>query len=103
MEEQEYIVLLYDYYGELLSDIQKKYFEEYYFDNLSLSEISENENKSRNAIHKSIKSVVSKLYEYEDILKLYEKDEKLKEIINDINDKDIKKRLEELLWGIGYQ
>ena len=97
MEEQEYIVLLYDYYGELLSDIQKKYFEEYYFDNLSLSEISENENKSRNAIHKSIKSVVSKLYEYEDILKLYEKDEKLKEIINDINDKDIKKRLEELL------
>ena len=97
MIEQEYIVLLYDYYGELLSDIQKKYFEEYYFDNLSLSEISENEGKSRNAIHKSIKSVVSKLYEYEDKLKLYEKDKKIKKIIDEINDKEIKKRLEELL------
>ena len=97
MDEQEYIIILYDYYGELLSDIQRKYFEAYYFDNLSLSEISENENKSRNAVHKSIKSVVKKIYEYEDKLKLYEKDEKLKKIILDIKDNDIKKRLEGLL------
>ena len=97
MENQEYIIILYDYYGELLSDIQKKYFEAYYFDNLSLSEISENESKSRNAVHKSIKSVVKKLYEYEDKLKLYNKDEKLKKIILDVKDNNIKKKLEELL------
>ena len=97
MSEQEYIVILYDYYGELLSDMQRKYFEEYYFDNLSLSEISENEDKSRNAIHKCIKSVVSKLYFYEDKLKLYEKDNELKKIISDISNDDIKKRLEGLL------
>ncbi len=97
MENQEYIIILYDYYGELLSDVQKKYFEEYYFDNLSLSEISENEDKSRNAIHKSIKAVVKKLYEYEDKLKLYEKDKKLKNIILDIKDDNIKRRLEGLL------
>lgn len=103
MDEQEYIIILYDYYGELLSDIQRKYFEAYYFDNLSLSEISENENKSRNAVHKSIKSVVKKIYEYEDKLKLYEKDEKLKKIILDIKDNDIKKRLEGLLWMEDYQ
>ena len=96
-KEQEYIIILYDYYGELLSDIQRKYFELYYFDNLSLSEISENVGKSRNAIHKSVKSVVKKLYEYEDKLKLYNKDQKLKEIILDIKDSSIKKRLEELL------
>ena len=64
MEEQEHIIILYDYYGELFSDIQRRYFEAYYFDNLSLSEIAENEDKSRNAVHKSIKSVVKKLYEY---------------------------------------
>ena len=103
MDEQEYIIILYDYYGELLSDIQRKYFEAYYFDNLSLSEISENENKSRNAVHKSIKSVVKKIYEYEDKLKLYEKDEKLKKIILDIKDNDIKKKLEGLLWMEDYQ
>ena len=97
MNEQEYIVILYDYYGELLSDIQRKYFEAYYFDNLSLSEIGENEDKSRNAVHKNIKSVVKKLYEYEDKLKLYDKDKRLKKIILDIKDDDIKKRLEGLL------
>ena len=97
MDEQEKLVLLYDYYSELFNDKQKKYFEEYYFDNLSLSEISENEGLSRNAIHKTVKNVANKLYEYEDKLKLYEKEEKIKKIINKINDKEIKKELEGLL------
>ena len=97
MDNQEYIIILYDYYGELLTDIQKKYFEEYYFDNLSLAEISENEDKSRNAIHKVIKSVTNKLYEYEDKLKLYQKEKKLKQIISKIDNIDIKKEIEELL------
>ena len=91
MENQEHIIMLYDYYGELFNDKQRKYFEDYYFDNLSLSEIALNDGISRNAVHKGIKNVVSKLYEYEDILKLYEKDNKLREIINKVNDKEIKK------------
>ena len=103
MDEQEKLVLLYDYYSELFNDKQKKYFEEYYFDNLSLSEISENEGLSRNAIHKTVKNVANKLYEYEDKLKLYQKDVKLKEIITKINDKEIKKELEGLLWERDYQ
>ena len=97
MEDQEYIVMLYDYYGELVNDKQRKYFEDYYFDNLSLSEIALNDDISRNAVHKGIKNVVSKLYEYEDKLKLYQKDQKLKKIINKIDDKKIKKELEGLL------
>ena len=97
MDDQEYIIILYDYYSELFNDKQKKYFEEYYFDNLSLSEISENEDISRNAIHKSIKSVVSKLYEYEDKLKLYDRDKKIKKIIDKLDDDKIKSELEKLL------
>lgn len=97
MNDYEYITILYDYYSELFNDKQKKYFEEYYFDNLSLSEISENECVSRNAIHKSIKSVVSKLYEYEDKLKIYDKEKKIRNIIGKIDDDKIKKQLEELL------
>ena len=103
MEDQEYIVMLYDYYGELFNDKQRKYFEDYYFDNLSLSEIALNDDISRNAVHKGIKNVVSKLYEYEDKLKLYQKDQKLKKIINKIDDKKIKKELEGLLWEKDYQ
>ena len=97
MEDREYLVILYDYYGELLSDKQREYFEEYYFDNLSLSEISENDGKSRNAIHKSIKSSSSKLYEYEEKLGLYKKKKKLDSIIDKIDDARLREELEELI------
>ena len=97
MEDREYLIILYDYYGELLSEIQREYFEEYYFDNLSLSEISDNDGKSTNAIHKCIKSVCLKLYEYEDKLRLYEKRKKLDMIINKIDDLELRKSIEELI------
>ena len=96
MEENEYLIILYDYYGELLNDLQRKYFELYYFDNLSLSEIGENDSKSRNAIHKCIKSSSMKLYEYEEKLKLYENRCKIEEIIENIDD-DIKNKIKELI------
>ena len=35
---------LYDFYSELLSDKQKQYLNDYYFNDLSLTEISENYN-----------------------------------------------------------
>lgn len=103
MEDREKIIMLYDYYGDLFNSIAKSYFESYYFDNLSLSEIAENENKSRNAIHKSIKNTIKYLYEYENKLKLYAKETKLKEIITKITDERIKKEIEELLWKTNYQ
>ena len=40
MEDREYLVILYDYYGELLSDIQKEYFESYYFDKMKIEDIA---------------------------------------------------------------
>ena len=97
MKDREYLIILYDYYGELLNDMQREYFEQYYFDNLSLSEISENDGKSRNAIHKCIKSSSLKLYEYEDKLKLYEKRCKLELILENISDNKLKEELKELI------
>ena len=83
MEERNKLVLLFDYYGQLLSEDQIKYFEEYYFNNLSLAEIADNYNLSRNAVHKQIKTAVDKLYFYDDKLNLIEKYNKiLKEIDN---------------------
>ena len=40
MDERLYLINLYDYYGDLLTQKQKDYFEEYYFNNLTLLEIS---------------------------------------------------------------
>lgn len=98
MEDVIYYNELYDLYGELLTKKQKLYFEDYYFNNLSLSEMAENYDVSRNAIFRQVHIVVDKLKEYEEILKLHFKKEKLLEISNKIDDEDIKKKLEELLW-----
>ncbi len=97
MNEINNLIMLYDYYGELLSDSQKNYFESYYFNNLSLSEIADNLGVSRNAVHKQIKISCEKLYDYELKLKLLEKNNKLKMIKDLINDEKIKKELEKII------
>ncbi len=97
MQTREKLIILYDFYGELLNDKQKSYFEDYYFNNLSLGEISENENVSRNAVHKSIKSIERKLYDYEEKLKLYQKSQELNEIADSIQDKKLRERIKNIL------
>ena len=98
MDERIYLTILYDYYGELFNPKQREYFEDYYFNNLSLSEISENLGVSRNAVHKQIKNIENKLRNYENILKLYQKSIKLKEIIEDIKNEKIRKTLIEIFF-----
>ena len=96
MENRDYIIMLYDFYGELFNDKQREYFEEYYFNNLSLGEIGEKLGVSRNAVHKVIQGVEEKLGFYEEKLGLYQKNKIIYGIMDKINDEDIKKRLEEL-------
>ncbi len=96
MEEHVYLINLFDYYSELLTDKQKKYFEDYYFSNLTLQEISENNDISRNAAFKQIKDACNKLKYYEDKLNLYEKAIKLKKIISSL-DEEVKEKIEEIM------
>ncbi|MDE7213906.1 MAG: DNA-binding protein, partial [Anaeroplasmataceae bacterium] len=56
-EKREEIISLYDAYGLLLTDKQRDYFESYYFDDLSISEIASNFEVSRNAVFDQIKRV----------------------------------------------
>ena len=97
MKEVIYYNNLYDLYGDLLTDKQKKYFEDYYFNNLSFSEMAENYNVSRNAIFKQLHIVTDKLEKYESKLKLLEKREKLLKVIDSIDDKKLKGKLEDLI------
>ena len=97
MEKLVYLNILYDLYGILLTEKQQTYFEEYYFNNLSYGEISEKYNISRNACFKQLKIIEDKLFDYEKKLKLYYKKEKINAIINMIDDKKIKEKLENLL------
>ena len=97
-EEVVYYNNLYDFYGELLTEKQRKYFEDYYFSNLSLGEMAENYGISRNAAFKQLQNTLTKLKHYEEILKLQNKKEKLEEIIKDIDNKDLKEKLVDLFW-----
>ena len=48
------IVLLYDYYGDLLTDRQKECFEMRYYQDLSLGEIGEELGISRQGVHENL-------------------------------------------------
>jgi len=88
MEDIVYYSELYDLYKNLLTDKQREYFEEYYFNNLSLSEISSDFDISRNAVSKQLAVIREKLDEFELKLKLYSKKEKILSCVIDENLKD---------------
>ncbi|MEG0407639.1 MAG: hypothetical protein RSB77_03285 [Bacilli bacterium] len=96
MDKEIYLTGLFDYYGELLTDKQKDYFKDYYFSNLSLAEIADNVNTSRNAIHKQLKDTENKLLHYEEKLGLYRRGLEIMEIVKDL-DEDLKEQIEELI------
>ena len=86
----EYASMLYDFYGALLSESQREVMGLYHEDNLSLSEIAEELGQSRQAVHYTLKKAESALSEYEDKLELvksYEKNQKLAEQASDIIDR----------------
>ena len=86
MDDIVYYNALFAYYGELLTTTQINYFKAYYYDNLSLSEISSEYNVSRNAISKTLKEVKDKLDYYENKLNLYKNKQV---IINLLPEKDV--------------
>lgn len=96
MDELVYYNELYDLYGVLLTDKQRDYFEDYYFHNLSYSEMADNYKVSRNAMFKQIHNVLEKLDEYEEKLHLREKKNMLLNVVNKISDDRLKKEIESI-------
>lgn len=87
-DKREELISLYDVYGCLLTDKQKSYFEEYYFDDLSFSEIASNHGISRNGVFDQIKRVANILSEYEEKLNLLKKMKKIEDLRFDDNIKN---------------
>ena len=65
--------LLYDFYGELLTEHQKEIYEQFVLDDLSLSEIAESEGISRQGVHDLVRRCQKALEGYEAKLHLVER------------------------------
>ena len=66
-------VLLYDFYGELLTEHQRSVYEDAVYNDMSLSEIAEQQGISRQGVHDLIKRCDKILQGYEDKLHLVQK------------------------------
>lgn len=78
------IVLLADYYGEMLTDNQRKFIEYYYNDDLSLSEIAQNEGITRQGVRDAVKRAETQLYDMEKKLGFASRSHNVNEALNAI-------------------
>ena len=76
--------LLYDFYGELLTEHQRQIYESCVFDNLSLGEIAQDFGISRQGVHDLIKRCDKTLQGYEEKLHLLQKILSVKEPVKEI-------------------
>jgi predicted DNA-binding protein YlxM (UPF0122 family) len=78
------IVLLLDIYGELLTPKQRGFLEGYYNEDLSLSELAENEGITRQGVRDAIKRAEHTLFELEDGLGLAQRNANLRSGLEEI-------------------
>ena len=88
---------LFDIYESLLTDREKEIFKYYYYEDLSLSEISENLNITRTGVFNTLKKVEEKLLQYEDNLKLMSIKCTLKSLLEESDIEVIKNKLNKII------
>jgi hypothetical protein len=86
MEEILEQTLLYDFYGELLTDRQKKVYEDVIFNDYSCSEVAKEQGISRQGVHDMVKRIHHTLEDYEKKLHLVEQFTKTKHNVSMIDE-----------------
>ena len=84
-------------YQDLLTENEKATFLDYYADDLSLSEIADNNKVSKSAVSKTVNKVEEKLDAYEKILKLNQKNKLLFQALQIDDIKEVKNKLNEII------
>ena len=88
MDRKVEISVLCQIYGKLLTEKQYNFIDDYYNKDLSLSEIAENYNITRQAARDNIKKGENKLFEYEEKLEIMKttmkQEKKIVEILSEL-------------------
>lgn len=93
MEEKVKISILLELYGKLLTEKQYEFMDLYYNQDLSLSEIGDNNDITRQAVRTILLKSKKKLEEYEDQLKFMQKEEKIKKCIEELEETNADKKI----------
>lgn len=83
-EKDLHFSVLLDYYADMLTDKQRDVIELYYNEDLSLSEIAEHENITRQGVRDSIKRGEQTMLELEERFHLAKRSQKYYEIITEV-------------------
>jgi len=78
--------LLYDFYGELLTEHQRNVYEAFVFDDMSLAEVAQEQGITRQGVHDLVKRCDKILMDYEEKLHLVEKFTNIKDKISSIEE-----------------
>lgn len=96
MEEKIEISILLNLYGNLLTKTQRNYMEMYYNQDLSLSEIAEIENITRQAVRTNLLKSKKKLYEYEKHLNFMQKENNIRKLLEKLKNQENKIYVEKI-------
>ena len=98
IEKTDYINSLLDIYAELLTPYQQEIMDLYYQEDLSLKEIADEKEISRNAVFTLINRVEKILINYEECLHLLEKRKRIQEELdNELDLVRLKEKIESIL------
>ena len=107
MEKKVEVSVLCQIYGKLLTDKQYEFIDDYYNNDLSLSEIAENNNITRQAVRDVIKKGENKLFEFEEKLlimkKMLDQEKQIQGIIEELNkikDTSSDKKIEKIINNV---
>lgn len=94
LKEKIELSILFDFYGELLKNHNKQIFEDYILNDLSLSEIAEDQGISRQGVHDIVKRCSIQLKDFEVKINLIKKFEITKIKVNRI--KELSEQMQDL-------
>ena len=97
MKEREYVEGLYETYKNLLTEREREYFENYFYEDYNLQEIADNYEVSKSYVGKYVNGIEAKLRGFEEALNIYDKFNKIKGIIKYMDDVASRIKIEEII------